>query len=123
VWPFVEGALAAVGTASFVVGLVLHNDDTTNAVLLWPPLCLVAGLGLVSYAVLVTEIALADRIPPTDSAMRAQAADAHRLPVLPGAGSWSVHKRTVVRPESASLRPELARTWWAPGATPRRRRG
>jgi hypothetical protein len=54
VWPWLEGALAAVGAVAFVAGVVFYNDETpTDTVLLLTPLCLVAGLGLVSYSVLV----------------------------------------------------------------------
>lgn len=68
-WPWVEGALAAAGAVSFVVGVAFYNDETpTDTVLLLTPLCLVVGVGLLSYAVLIDRRRRAEPTTPGASA-------------------------------------------------------
>ena len=77
-WPWVEGALTGIGTVAFVVGVVLYNDDTpSDAVLLLTPLSFVAGVGLVSYAVLIDR-----RRRGVESGPKADGSAARPLPPL-----------------------------------------
>ncbi len=81
VWPRVEGALAAVGAVAFIVGVAFYNDETpTDTVLLLTPLCLLAGLGLVSYAVLIDRRRRAG--PPTGRANSSGAAPVAPLSII-----------------------------------------